>query len=47
MSEKYFSSKIENNEVTPNSEDNDYSQLIIKLKKISTNIALLEKKLFR
>ena len=45
MSEDYFSSKIENNEVTPNSEDNDYSQLIIKLKEICTNIALLEKKI--
>jgi len=43
MSEKFFSSKIENKEVTPNTEDTDYCKLIKKLKEIRANIALLEK----
>ena len=43
MSEKFFSSNIENNDVTPNTEDADYRKLITKLKVISTNIDLLKK----
>ena len=43
MSEKQTSKKFENDELNLNSEDNDYKDLIIKLKDIGENIILLKK----
>ena len=37
----------ENNEFNRNTEDSDYKDLITRLKEIKSNIALLEKKIFK
>ena len=42
MNEKFTSNNIENDELTLNTEDNDYKNLLIRLKEISSTIALLE-----
>ena len=47
MSEELTSNKFQNDDFNLNTEDVDYKNLIIKLKDISTNIALLEKIIFR
>ena len=47
MSEKLTSNKFENDEFNLNSEDNDYKDLITKLKEIKSTIALLEKTIFK
>ena len=47
MSENLNSNNIENDEVNLNNEDSDYKDLITKLKEIKSNIALLEKKIFK
>ena len=43
MSEKLTSNKLENDEFNLNSENNDYKDLITKLKDISEKIVLLKK----
>ena len=43
MDEKIISKNIENDEFNFNSEDNDYKNLINRLKHIRLNIELLEK----
>ena len=43
MNEKLISNHIENDEYEINSEENDYKNLITRLKKIKLNIDLLEK----
>ena len=43
MSENLNSKDIENNEFNLNNDDGDYKDLIIRLKEIKSNIALLEK----
>ena len=43
MDEKIISENIENNELNLNSEENDYKNLINRLKQIRLNIELLEK----
>ena len=43
MDEKIISKNIENNEFNLNSEDNDYKNLINRLKQIRLNIELLGK----
>ena len=47
MSEKLNSNNIENNEFNLINEDNDYKDLIVKLKEIKSTIALLEKTIFK
>ena len=47
MSENLNSNIIENDEFNLNNEDSDYKDLITKLKEIKSNIALLEKKIFK
>ena len=47
MSENLNSNNIENDELNLNNEDSDYKDLIIRLKEIKSNIALLEKKIFK
>ena len=47
MSENLNSNNIENDEFNLNNEDIDYKDLIIKLKEIKTNIALLKKTIFK
>ena len=47
MSENLNSNNIENDEFDLNNEDSDYKDLITKLKEIKSNIALLEKKIFK
>ena len=47
MSENLNSNHIENDEFNLNNEDSDYKDLITKLKEIKSNIALLEKKIFK
>ena len=44
MNEKFSADKAYDNDSTLNTEERDYKNLINKLKKISTTIALLEKK---
>ena len=44
MNEKFTSNNIEDDEFTLNYEENDYKNLINRLKEISKNIALFEKK---
>ena len=44
MNEKFISNNFEDDEFTLNYEENDYKNLINRLKEISKNIALLEKK---
>jgi len=47
MSENLNSNNIENDEFNLNNEDSDYKDLIIRLKEIKTNIALLKKTIFK
>ena len=47
MSENLNSNNIENDEFNLNSEDSDYKDLITKLKEIKSNIASLEKIIFK
>ena len=47
MSENLNSNNIENDEFNLNNEDNDYKDLIVKLKEIKSNISLLEKIIFK
>ena len=47
MSENLNSNNIENDEFNLINEDSDYKDLITKLKKIKSTIALLEKAIFK
>ena len=47
MSENFNSNNIENDDFNPNNEDSDYKDLINKLREIKSNIALLEKIIFK
>ena len=47
MSENFNSNNIENDDFNLNNEDSDYKDLITKLREIKSNIALLEKKIFK
>ena len=47
MSENLNSKYNENKEFNLNNEDSDYKDLIIRLKEIKTNIALLKKTIFK
>ena len=47
MSENLNLNNIENDEFDLNNEDSDYQDLINRLKEIKSNIALLEKKIFK
>ena len=43
MDEKFSSNKIDNDELIPDTHDNDYKNLIIRLQEINLNIVLLKK----
>ena len=47
MTENLNSNLIENDEFNLNNEDSDYKNLITRLKEIKSNIALLEKTIFK
>ncbi|MDA9700478.1 hypothetical protein N9V02_01320 [Prochlorococcus sp. AH-736-L23] len=47
MSGNFNSNNVEKDEFDMNTEDSDYEYLIIKLKEIKSNIALLEKTIFK
>ena len=47
MSENFNSNNIENDELNLKNEDDDYKDLISKLREIKSNIALLEKTIFK
>ena len=47
MSENLNSNSIKNDEFNLNDEDSDYKDLIDRLKEIKSNIALLEKTIFK
>ena len=47
MIENLNSNNIENDEFNLNNEDSDYKDLMIRLKEIKTNIALLKKIIFK
>ena len=47
MSENLYSNNIENDEFDLNNEDSDYKDLITRLIEIKSNIALLEKTIFK
>ena len=47
MSQNLNLDNNENNEFNRNTEDSDYKDLITRLKEIKSNIALLEKKIFK
>ena len=47
MSENLNSNNIENDEFNLNNQDCDYKDLIIKLREIKSNIALLEKTILK
>ena len=47
MSENLNSNNIENDDCNPMNEDNDYKDLITKLREIKSTIALLEKTIFK
>ena len=47
MSGKLNSNNIEKDDFNVNTEDNNYDDLIVKLKEIKSIIALLEKKIFK
>ena len=47
MSGNFNSNNIEKDDFNENIEDNDYKDLIVKLKEIKSNIALLEKIIFK
>jgi len=42
MNEKFTSNNIENDELTLNTEESDYKNLVNRLREISSTIALLE-----
>ena len=44
MNEKFTSNNIENDELTLNTEESDYKNLVTSLREISSTIALLEKR---
>ena len=46
MNEKFISNNIENDQLTPDTEESDYKNLVTRLKEISSTIALLEKTIF-
>ena len=47
MSENLNSKNIENDEFNLNNEESDYKDLITRLREIKSNIALLEKAIFK
>ena len=47
MSENFNPFNIENDEFNLNNEESDYKNLITKLREIKSNIALLEKTIFK
>ena len=47
MSENLNSDNIENDEFNLNNEESDYKDLITRLREIKSNIALLEKAIFK
>ena len=47
MSENFNSNNIENDELNLKNEDSDYKDLIIRLRAIKSNIALLQKIIFK
>ncbi len=47
MSKNLNSNNIVNDEFNLNTEDNDYKDLITRLREIKSNINLLEKKIFK
>ena len=47
MSENLNSTNIENDELNLKNEDSDYKDLIARLREIKSNIALLEKIIFK
>jgi len=47
MSENLNSTNIENDELNLKNEDSDYKDLMIRLREIKSNIALLEKTIFK
>ena len=47
MSENLNPNNIENDELNLKNEDNDYKDLITRLREIKSNIALLEKTIFK
>ena len=47
MSGNLNSNNIEKDDFNVNTADNDYKELIVKLKEIKTNIALLAKTIFK
>ena len=47
MSENLTSNNSENDELNLNNDDRDYKDLITRLKEIKSNIALLEKIIFK
>ena len=46
MNEKFTSNNIENDQLTRDTEESDYKNLVTRLKEISSTIALLEKTIF-
>ena len=44
MNEKFTANKIENDDLTLNTEESDYKNLVTRLRDISSTIALLEKR---
>ena len=44
MNEKFTSNNFENDDLTPNTEESDYKNLVTRLREISSIIALLEKR---
>ena len=47
MKKNFTSDDIKNNDSSLNNDENDYNLLSIKLEEIKTNIALLEKMIFK
>ena len=46
MNQKFTSNNIDNDELTLNTEESDYENLVTRLRDISSTIALLEKTIF-
>ena len=44
MNEKFTSNNIEDDDLTQNTEESDYKNLVTRLREISSTIALLEKR---
>ena len=44
MNEKFTSNNIEDDDLTQNTEESDYKNLVTRLREISSKIALLEKR---